>query len=615
MSWPASTSPNLAHRLPDPTCAMISSGAIHSKEEWEMWKKTITHLYLSEKRKLRDVREIMVQKHGFRATIHQYKIRLQQWGLEKNNRESDMRFMLAKAAQRAAQGKKSAFRVRGREISQAELDRYWHRKHHGHKKASSRGDGEDIDLSIMPHEIECYTPVSSRPNSPTRPSLDSPQPLEVIRRDPVTAAAELVAIHRDPPTPDQSVGTPIGTPVNIATPPALISPPQTELASPTSVKPIKSRPSSPPEIVLLRQQQRRKPPVVKNEDDSPESSPDNWRRKRKLTDLHPLTPPGHLLSVQTVVTGTRDFYVRFAHSQVDESDVVQQPPHWNLRRFYELALSVSAQLSLPQWKDKRDSIVTLYNDTLDQIRPILTPDPNPLLLTCIFQVCCRFWQEGKALALHYLLSYIRHEVGQLHGQSHPLYAVCDSLLRSPEVLSDLVVTSLRWAVNGLAERLGEEHPQTLAAARGLYSALYAQGDLASAKKYMVAAAELEEKAHPEDTYGRLDSLVRVIHCELGMNDITSALENLKIFENTLDSLSGAADWRMRLCYLRAKGEALRQQGDPKAVDVLEESLNLAIESSPLQNNWWAVVSAEKHLAYAMRSVRTTDRAVPYPLPC
>lgn len=539
-----------------------------------------------------------------------------------------MRYMSAKAAQRAAQGKKSAFRVRGREISQAELDRYWHRKHHGHQKGSSPGAGEEIDLSNMPEEIECYTPVSSRPSSPSPPSLDQPpqRPEVIIPRDPlteVTAAAEkLVAIHRDPPPVlhNRSVGTPpIDTPVHIATPPAaaLISPSETALVSPTSVKPIKSRrPNSPPEFILLRQQQRRTPPTAKKEDDdSPESSPDNWRRKRKLTDLHPLTPPGHLLSVQTVVTGTRDFYVRFVHSQVDESDVVTQPPHWNLRRFYELALSVSAQLSLPQWHSKRDSIVTLYNETLDQIRPILTPDPNPLLLTCVFQVCCRFWQDGKALALHYLLSYIRYEVGQLHGQSHPLYAVCDSLLRSPEVLSDLVVTSLRWAVNGLAERLGEEHPQTLAAARGLYSALYAQGDLASAKRYMVAAAELEEKAHPEDTYGRLDSLVRVIHCELGMNDITSALQNLKIFESTLDSLSGAADWRMRLCYLRAKGEALRQQGDPKAVDVLTESLNLARESSPLQNGWWAVVSGEKHLAYAKRSVRTGERVVPYPLPC
>lgn len=538
-----------------------------------------------------------------------------------------MRFMSAKAAERAAQGKRSAFRVRGREISQAELDRYWHRKHHGHQKASSPGGGEDIDLSNMPEEIECYTPVSSRPGSPTPQSLEPPPPRDVIPRDrdPVTAAADLVAIHRDiPVVSNQSVGTPpIGTPVNIATPPALavaglISPPNTELASPTSVKPIKSRrPNSPPEILLLRQQERRRPPVVKKEEESPESSPDNWRRKRKLTDLHPLTPPGHLLSVQTVVTGTRDFYVRFVHSQVDESDVVQQPPHWNLRRFYELALSVSAQLSLPQWHDKRDNIVTLYNETLDQIRPILTPNPNPLLLTCIFQVCCRFWQDGKALALHYLLSYIRHEVGQLHGQSHPLYAVCDALLRSPEVLSDLVVTSLRWAVNGLAERLGEEHPQTLAAARGLYSALYAQGDLASAKRYMVAAAELEERAHPEDTYGRLDSLVRVIHCELGMSDITAALGNLKIFESTLDSLSGAADWRMRLCYLRAKGEALRQQGDPKAVEVLEESLALARESSPLQDRWWAVVSGEKHLAFARKSVaiRPGERVVPYPLPC
>ncbi|EAA30331.2 hypothetical protein GE21DRAFT_10591 [Neurospora crassa] len=603
MPWPASSSSDLARRLPDPACAMVSSGAIHSKEEWETWKKTITHLYLSEKRKLRDVREIMIQKHGFRATIHQYKIRLQQWGLEKNNKESDMRYMSAKAAQRAAQGKKSAFRVRGRDISQAELDRYWHRKHHGHQKGSSAGIGEDIDLSSMPEEIECYTPASSRPSSPTPPSLDPPQPPEAIYRDPAVV-------------PNHSAGTPIDTPVYITTPPAaLISPPRTELVSPTSVKPIKSRPESPPEILLLRQQQRRKPPNVKTEEESPESSPDNWRRKRKLTDLHPLTPPGHLLSVQTVVTGTRNFYVRFVHSQVDASDVVKQPPHWNLRRFYELALSVSAQLSLPQWNDQRDSIVTLYNDTLDQIRPIITPDPNPLLLTCIFQICCRFWQDGKAQALHYLLSYIRHEVGQIHGKSHPLYVICGSLLRSPEVLSDLVVTGLRWAVNGLAERLGEEHPQTLAAARGLYSAYYAQGDMVSAKRYMVAAVELEEKFHPQDIHGRLDLLFKVIHCELGMNDITSALENLKIVENTIDGLPGATDWRVRMCYLRAKGELLRQQGDPKAIDVLEEQLRLARESSPLQTGWWALVSAEKHLEFAKRSVRTQDRMVPYLVPC
>ena len=541
-----------------------------------------------------------------------------------------MRYMAAKAAQRASQGKKSAFRVRGREITQAELDRYWHRKHHGHQKGSSPGSGEDLDLSTMPEELECYTPVSSRPSSPSRrPSLDPPQPSKVRPRDPsepATAAAELVAIHRDIPVvsnSNQSVGTSIDTPTPAptATPPAaarLLSPLNDEPASPTNIRPIKLRPNSPPEILLFRHQERRKPPIAqKEEEDSPESSPDIWRRKRKLTDLHPLTPPGHLLSVQTVVTGTRDFYVRFVHSvsQVDESDVIQQPQHWNLRRFYELALSVSAQLSLPEWNDKRDNIVTLYNETLDQIRPILTLDLNPLLLTCIFQIACRFWQDGKALALHYLLSYIRHEVGQLHGRSHPLYAVCDSLLRSPEVLSDLVVTSLRWAVNGLAERLGEEHPQTLAAARGLYSALYAQGDLANAKRYMVAAAALEEKAHPEDTYGRLDSLVRVIHSELGMQDLTSALENLKIFEDTLDSLEGAADWRMRLCYLRAKGEALRQQGDPKAVDVLDEALNLARESSPFQDGWWAVISLEKHLAYAKRSVGTAERVVPYTLPC
>ncbi|KAG9254693.1 Clr5 domain-containing protein [Emericellopsis atlantica] len=50
---------------------------------WNQYKDDITHLYIHERRTLKEVREIMSQKHGFNASIRSYRQRFDQWDLQK----------------------------------------------------------------------------------------------------------------------------------------------------------------------------------------------------------------------------------------------------------------------------------------------------------------------------------------------------------------------------------------------------------------------------------------------------------------------------------------------------------------------------------------------------
>lgn len=54
-----------------------------SKDDWEMHREAITTLYWKDDKKLKEVVELMAQKHNFHATERMYKERIKQWGLTK----------------------------------------------------------------------------------------------------------------------------------------------------------------------------------------------------------------------------------------------------------------------------------------------------------------------------------------------------------------------------------------------------------------------------------------------------------------------------------------------------------------------------------------------------
>ena len=101
-----------------------------------------------------------------------YKTHIAKWGLDKKNKEPDMRAIVRKNKQRAEQGKRSNFLVRKRQVKFAEVVRYWQRK------------GVNIDeviarsiASPTPEAVECFTPVSS----PIPPPEDLATPEYILR--------------------------------------------------------------------------------------------------------------------------------------------------------------------------------------------------------------------------------------------------------------------------------------------------------------------------------------------------------------------------------------------------------------------------------------------------
>ena len=101
-----------------------------------------------------------------------YKTHIAKWGLDKKNKEPEMRAIVRKNKQRAEQGKRSNFRVRKRQLDFAEVVRYWERKGVTIDEVIARSTA-----SPTPEAIECFTPVSS----PIMPPEDLATPEYILR--------------------------------------------------------------------------------------------------------------------------------------------------------------------------------------------------------------------------------------------------------------------------------------------------------------------------------------------------------------------------------------------------------------------------------------------------
>ncbi|TGO24115.1 hypothetical protein BPAE_0112g00340 [Botrytis paeoniae] len=133
----------------------------HSAEEWERQRLTFTQLYTTEDKPLKEVMKIMENEYRFRATPRQYKRRIEQWKLDKNIKENDMRIILRKDLKRKREGKKSEFRICGREIEPKKIQRFTQRY-----KATEESI---LEFNVeTPCYIDCDTPAPTILNEDIR---------------------------------------------------------------------------------------------------------------------------------------------------------------------------------------------------------------------------------------------------------------------------------------------------------------------------------------------------------------------------------------------------------------------------------------------------------------
>ncbi|CAI4212908.1 unnamed protein product [Parascedosporium putredinis] len=120
-------------------------------EAWESMKTIIRQLYLEERKPLKEVIQVMADRHGFQATPKMYKTRFSQWGFVKNNTEDEVKKLLSMKFQRDAEGKVSEFVRNGRVIN---LGTYLKRK------GVTEYDLVDFETPAdLPTYVRCRTPT------------------------------------------------------------------------------------------------------------------------------------------------------------------------------------------------------------------------------------------------------------------------------------------------------------------------------------------------------------------------------------------------------------------------------------------------------------------------
>ncbi|EXJ80826.1 hypothetical protein A1O3_07110 [Capronia epimyces CBS 606.96] len=112
--------------------------------QWQAVKEEIRYLY--QDKPLRDVRRILEQRHGFRATERMYKARLSQWGFSKNYSDKDYQICAVLNHFRRNSGKAStAFVIHGHKRTLRDL----------HKYIKGRKMSEDEFLASALKNIDC----------------------------------------------------------------------------------------------------------------------------------------------------------------------------------------------------------------------------------------------------------------------------------------------------------------------------------------------------------------------------------------------------------------------------------------------------------------------------
>ena len=96
----------------------------YSSEEWEEQRERFTALYQTPGLRLVEVQKIMKEKYLFEATLRQWKRKIKLWNLERNIKTAEGQFMVSIEAKRKhEEGKRTKFRVNGREVSEAKFAR------------------------------------------------------------------------------------------------------------------------------------------------------------------------------------------------------------------------------------------------------------------------------------------------------------------------------------------------------------------------------------------------------------------------------------------------------------------------------------------------------------
>ncbi|KXH38959.1 hypothetical protein CSIM01_06096 [Colletotrichum simmondsii] len=149
--------------------SLVKSPPYATEEVWKVMQATITRLYQSEGKSLKEVKAIMERDHFFFATERMFKSRIVRWGLDKKLKEPEVLHMLELKRKRQATGKESRFTIEDQDVDWDRVEQYLKRRPDLHnttiKRRHSPGKSTTTATTLK-RKITCRTPSTSPSRSP-----------------------------------------------------------------------------------------------------------------------------------------------------------------------------------------------------------------------------------------------------------------------------------------------------------------------------------------------------------------------------------------------------------------------------------------------------------------
>ncbi|EPE24439.1 Ankyrin repeat-containing protein [Glarea lozoyensis ATCC 20868] len=123
-----------------------------SAKKWELHRDRIRQLYVTQKKTIKEVRDVMNKELGLPATIRQYKVQIQRMNIIRNTKSNECRAVVKHVRYRATRMSKTTgyIRVRGHDIDKEKLSR-WSKEYLKDKSTSRSNTPSSLPSFISLH--------------------------------------------------------------------------------------------------------------------------------------------------------------------------------------------------------------------------------------------------------------------------------------------------------------------------------------------------------------------------------------------------------------------------------------------------------------------------------
>ncbi|KAL2877612.1 hypothetical protein SGCOL_007141 [Colletotrichum sp. CLE4] len=156
--------------------SLVKSTPYATEEVWKVMQATITRLYQSEGKSLKEVKAIMERDHFFFATERMFKSRIVRWGLDKKLKEPEVLHMLELKRKRQATGKDSRFSIEDQDVDWDRVEQYLKRR----PDLDSKQKHTPTKSATLKRKITCRTPSPSPRQSPASHASAAPITITLI---------------------------------------------------------------------------------------------------------------------------------------------------------------------------------------------------------------------------------------------------------------------------------------------------------------------------------------------------------------------------------------------------------------------------------------------------